>query len=88
MTPIRISAGESQSTLKETIWATRLVPTSAPSMMASAEAVLTMPREANEAAINAVAVLLCSSMVMPSPVENAVKRLRMLRPSARRRSAP
>ena len=49
---------------------------------------LTSPREANEAAMSAVAVLLCSSIVMPSPLAKAVNRLRMLRPTARRRSAP
>ena len=53
----------------------RLVPTSAPSITASAGAVAIRPWPTNAATISAVAVLLWISAVTPSPAANAAKRL-------------
>lgn len=87
-TPRKISSGESQETSIDSSTATSAVPTSAPSITASAGTVATRPRSAKDATMSAVAVLLCNSAVTPSPVPNERSRLLMARPSMRRRSAP
>ena len=87
-TPSVISTGDRIARLNETSWATSDVPTSAPSMTASAIAVPTKPRAANEAVISAVAVELCSRAVTPSPQPKARKRLPRAEPMAARRSPP
>ncbi len=56
--------------------ATRVVPTSAPSMIASAIGSVSRPRPVNEASSSAVAVALCSTPATPMPVPNATARLR------------
>ena len=80
VTPTKISSGASQDRSNERITVTSDVPTSAPSMTASAGAVLISPWPANAEMISAVAVLLWMSPVTPSPARNAVKRLLMLLP--------
>src|SRR4029079_9998069 len=63
------------ATLNDSTWTMRVVPTFAPSMIASAGTRATRPSPANEAVISPVAVLLCSTAVSPSPAAKAVKRL-------------
>ena len=63
------------------------VPTSAPSITASAGAVAISPWPANAATISAVAVLLWISPVTPTPAKKAAIRLSTLCRS-RRRSGP
>ena len=65
----------SHCTSRERTWATSVVPMSAPSITASAGAVSTRPRPANEATTRAVAVLLCRMPVTPMPARSAAKRL-------------
>ena len=48
-------------------WTTSVVPTFAPSMSANAGTSPNSPLPTNVAVISAVAVLLCSSVVMPMP---------------------
>ena len=88
VTPTKISSGASQDRSNDRITVTSDVPTSAPSMTASAGAVLISPWPANAETISAVAVLLWMRPVTPRPARNAVKRLLMLLRSTRRRSAP
>ena len=87
-TPQNSSSGDSHDRSKENTCTIKLVPTSAPSMMASADAVAIRPRPANEVAITAVAVLLCTSPVTPSPARTAVKRLLTLCDKTSRNFAP
>jgi hypothetical protein len=87
-TPSVIRIGDRIVRLNETSWAISDVPTSAPSMTASAIAVPTKPRAANDAVISAVAVELCSSDVTPRPQPNARNRLPSAEPMAARRSPP
>ena len=65
-----------------------VLPRSAPSMTASAGAVSTRPRPANDATTSAVAVLLCRMRGDASPARKAVRRLRSEIRSRCRRSAP
>ena len=88
VTPTKISSGASHDRSNDRITVTSDVPTSAPSMTASAGAVLISPWPANAATISAVAVLLWMRPVTPRPARNAVKRWLMLLRSTRRRSAP
>src|ERR1700758_4964949 len=65
-----------------------VVPTFAPSMMASAGARSTAPPVTKEAVIRPVAVLLCRRAVTTMPARKAKKRLRSAVPSRLRRSDP
>ncbi len=87
-TPTKIRNGDSHDRSNENTSTIRLVPTSAPSITASAGAVPIRPWPAKAATISAVAVLLWSSPVTPSPANSAVKRLLTLWRSSRRRSPP
>ena len=73
--PMMKSTGATAATLNDSTWTIRVVPTFAPSMIASAGTRATRPSPANEAVISPVAVLLCSTAVSPSPAAKAVKRL-------------
>ncbi|MNT82748.1 hypothetical protein D3C72_2225200 [compost metagenome] len=75
--PISSRLGESQCRSTASSRATRLVPTSAPSITASAMAVVMKPCPAIEAVIRAVAVLLCTAMVAATPAKKAASRLRV-----------
>jgi hypothetical protein len=88
ITPKRMSSGESQRRSSENACASSAVPTSAPSMMASAAGSAMRFCETNELAIIAVALEDCTSPVTPSPAMNAEKRFEVLFASVRRRSAP
>ncbi len=74
-TPNAINTGESQATLNESAWTISVEPTSAPSISARPIAVVISPFPAKDDAISAVAVLLCSSPVMPKPMIHELKRL-------------
>ena len=87
-TPTRTNSGDSQSKRNDSAWTTSEVPTSAPSITASAGAVAISPRSAKDAVISAVAVLLCRMPVTPSPAPNAASRWRSAWPMIRRRSPP
>ena len=86
--PTMNSTGATAETLNDRICTISVVPTLAPSMMASAGTRLTSPSEVNELVISAVAVLLWSRAVRPRPAPKAVKRLRRALASSRRRSGP
>ena len=86
--PMTNSTGATAAMLNDSTWTISVVPTLAPSMIASAGTSATRPSAANELAISAVAVLLCNSAVRPRPAANAVKRLRSAFDNSRRRSAP
>ena len=64
------------------------VPTSAPSITASAAAVVSSPWATNDDVSSAVAVELCSNPVTPSPARNAVPWPFMLRLSTCLNPAP
>jgi hypothetical protein len=81
-------SGASQDRSNDRITVTSDVPTSAPSITASAGAVLMRPCPANAATISAVAVLLWMRPVTPRPAKNAEKRWLMLLRRNLRRSAP
>ena len=80
--------GATAAMLNDSTCTIRVVPTLAPSMIASAGTRLTRPSEVNELVISAVAVLLWSRAVRPRPAAKAVKRLFSALPSRRRRSGP
>ena len=86
--PMMNRTGATATILNDRICTIRVVPTLAPSMMASAGTRLTRPSDVKELVISAVAVLLWSRAVRPRPAAKAVKRL--LRPfaSSMRRSGP
>src|SRR6476620_11526007 len=86
--PVKISNGASHDRSNDSNTVTNAVPTSAPSMTASAGAVPMSPCPANDATISAVAVLLWISPVTPRPAKNAEARCDTLRRSTRRRSPP
>ena len=71
VTPTTMSSGDSHDRSSENTSVISAVPTSAPSITASAGAVAINPWPANDATINAVALLLWISAVMPSPATNA-----------------
>ena len=87
-TPTMNSTGATAETLNERTWTISVVPTFAPSMIASAGTSPTSPAAANDAVMSAVAVLLCSSAVRPRPAANAAKRLPSAFDRKRRRSEP
>ena len=78
VTPTKIRSGASHDRSNDRITVTSEVPTSAPSMTASAGAVLMRPCPANAEMISAVAVLLWMRPVTPRPAKNAEKRWLML----------
>ena len=90
--PTRNRMGATAEMLNDRSCTIRVVPTLAPSMMASAGTRLTSPSDVNELVISAVAVLLWSRAVNPRPAPKAVNRLlsafanncRRLGPNARR----
>ncbi len=75
VTPTKISSGASHDRSNDRISVTSDVPTSAPSITASAGAVPMRPWPAKAATISAVAVLLWISPVTPSPARKAVEAL-------------
>ena len=83
--PMMNSTGATAEMLNDRICTISVVPTLAPSMMASAGTRLTSPSEVNELVISAVAVLLWSRAVRPRPAPKAVKRLLSAFASNRRR---
>jgi hypothetical protein len=87
-TPTMNRAGAIAEMSKEKSCTMRVVPTLAPSMMASAGTRLTSPSAASDVVISPVAVLLCSSAVRSMPAPNALKRLFSALPRKRRRSWP
>ena len=76
MTPTKIRSGASQDRSNDRMTVTSEVPTSAPSMTASAGAVPMRPWPANAATISAVAVLLWMRPVTPRPARNAREAVR------------
>ena len=74
--------------VRESTTAMRLVPTSAPSITASAAPPVTRPLPTKEATMRQVAVLDCTTPVTPTPAAMALKRLRKLCASTRRRFSP
>ena len=82
------STGATAAMLNDSTWTISVVPTLAPSMIASAGTRPTSPSAANELVISAVAVLLCSSAVRPMPAAKAAKRLLSAFASSSRRSGP
>ena len=74
--PMRNNTGAKAEISNDRNCTISVVPTLAPSMMASAGTRLTTPSAASEAVISPVAVLDCNSAVRPRPATNAVKRLR------------
>jgi len=87
-TPTKISSGDSQLRSKEKTTAIIAVPTSAPSITASAAAVVTSPLPTKLATMRQVAVLDCTRLVTPKPAANASGRLPKLRASTWRRFSP
>ena len=82
------STGAIAEILNDSSCTISVVPTLAPSMMASAGTRLTTPSAASEAVISPVAVLDCSSAVRPRPAAKALKRLPSALLKVRRRSGP
>ena len=87
-TPKPMSRGDSHDRSSEKSCTTRLVPTSAPSMMASAGASAISFWLTNEPVMSAVALEDCTSPVTPSPARKAVKGFETLLASTRRRLPP
>ena len=87
-TPTKIRSGESHDRSSENTTAMRLVPTSAPSITASAALVVTRFLPTKEATIRQVAVLDCTRLVTPRPAIRARKRLPKLSARIRRRFSP
>ena len=71
-TPTKMNSGDSQDRSKENTTAIRLVPTSAPSITASASGSAIRPWPTKEETMRAVAVLDCTSAVTPMPEMAAV----------------
>jgi hypothetical protein len=88
ITPTNSPAAQSHLMSKAKTCATSVVPTSAPSMMASAMGSVTRPRPAKDDSSRAVAVELCTMPVTPMPVAKAVMRSRDARASMARSVAP
>lgn len=82
------ASGASNEVSKLSSCTTRVVPTLAPSITASAGARPRVPLAVKDAAIRLVAVLLCSRPVMPSPASRASQRLPRWRPSQLRSTVP
>ena len=75
ITPTPIATGASHDRSKEKTCTTRLVPTSAPSMIASAGASAIRLAPTKEPTMSAVALEDCTSAVTPTPARNACSRL-------------
>ncbi|MCY1176180.1 hypothetical protein D9M73_164420 [compost metagenome] len=88
ITPTKISNGDSHDRSRVSTRAISAVPTSAPSMMASAGASSISPWATKELTSSAVALLLCTRAVTPIPAAKASGRRRTLRLSRRRRLEP
>ena len=88
ITPKKISSGDSHDRSRVSTRAISAVPTSAPSMIASAGASAIRPLATKEVASSAVALLLCTSAVTPMPAAKASGRFCTLRLRMRRRSLP
>ena len=73
--PMMKSTGATALMLNDRTCTISVVPTLAPSMIASAGTRPTRPSAVKELVIRAVAVLLCNSAVRPMPAAKAVKRL-------------
>ena len=86
--PTRISTGAIAATSKVSNCTISVVPTLAPSMTAIAVPSVISPLAMKLCVISPVAVLLCSSAVMPSPASAAFQRLFSPRISTRRKSPP
>jgi hypothetical protein len=86
--PTMNRTGATAEILKDRTCTISVVPTFAPSMIASAGTRLTTPSTASDVVMRPVAVLLCNSAVRPSPAPNAVKRFWRALPRKRRRSGP
>ena len=71
-TPTKIKSGDNHDRSNENTTAIKLVPTSAPSITASARGSATSPWPTKDDTINAVAVLDCTSAVTPMPEIAAV----------------
>ena len=71
-TPMKMNSGDSQDRSNENTTAIRLVPTSAPSITASASGSVTSPWPTKADTMSAVAVLDCTSAVTPMPERAAV----------------
>ncbi len=87
-TPIKMNSGDNHDRSRENTTAIRLVPTSAPSITASAEGSTMSPWPTKDATINAVAVLDCTRAVTPRPDMTALSRLLTLLARMLRRLAP
>ena len=87
-TPTKISRGDSHDRSNENTTTIRLLPTSAPSITASAAGVATRPLPTKLATIRQVAVLDCITLVTPIPASMALGRLLKLRDSTPRRFSP
>ena len=88
MTPTTKNGVATAETLKDSTCTISVVPTLAPSMMASAGTRLTRPSAASEVVISPVAVLDCNGADEPRPATNAVKRLRSALSRKRRKFSP
>ena len=86
--PMTNSTGATAAMLNDSNLTMSVVPTLAPSMIASAGTSAMAPSALNEAVIRPVAVLLCRSAVSPRPPAKAEKRLPKAWPRMRRRSGP
>ena len=73
-TPTQISSGDSQARSRVSTRAISAVPTSAPSMIASAGGSAIRPWATKEVTSRAVALLLCTRAVTPMPAANACGR--------------
>ena len=87
-TPTKINSGDSHDKSSEKTTAITLVPTSAPSITASAAVRETMPWPTNDETISAVAVLDCTMAVTPIPESTALSRLLTPREINWRKFAP
>ena len=87
-TPAKISSGDSHDRSNENTTAISAVPTSAPSIIASAAASGTRLRSRKEVTIRQVAVLDWIRLVTPSPASSAFQRELMLCASTWRRFSP
>ena len=87
-TPKKIASGDSHDRSSEKTCAMSEVPTSAPSMIASAGASAMRFWETKELAMSAVALEDCTRLVTPRPAAKAEPRFETLFESTRRRFAP
>ncbi len=88
ITPIRISAGDSQEISNDRTCTTSVVPTSGPSIRASPAPTAIRPRLAKETSRSTVAVELCSSPATPTPRAKELSRCLVKWPRTLRISAP